>query len=187
MKRLVVVDRDGTLNEERHRLSSPEQVALLPGAAAALRSFRDLGFSIAVVTNQSVVARGQVDVAGLARIHQRLQTLLQAGGAWVDAFYYCPHLPGAGCPCRKPGTALLEQAAADFDVRLEEAFVIGDQATDIEMGRRAGATTLLVQTGYGHSTLSASVVTPAYVVPDLVAAAAVIGTIARDLRPAYSL
>ena len=180
-RRVVVLDRDGTINVERHYLADPAQVALIDGAADGLRRLRDLGLELIVVTNQSGVGRGYFTAATLDRIHEQLVGRLAAEGIRLSGIYVCPHLPADGCRCRKPGTALLEQAAREraFDPR--DAFVIGDKASDVEMGQRAGSTTLLVRTGYGAAVADSGDVTPDYVVDDLCAAARVIeGLITSD-------
>ena len=127
-----------------------------------------------VVTNQSAIGRGYFDHDTLERIHNRLLALLAAEGATVDRIYVCPHRPDEGCECRKPGPALLEQAARDFQADLTQAFVIGDKSIDIETGRRVGATTLLVRTGYGAEVAAQGGAGADYVVDDLAEAAAVI-------------
>lgn len=175
LARLVVLDRDGTLNVEKHYLSRPDQVELLPNAAAGLKRFAALGLKTVVATNQSAVARGYVDPPTLDLIHTRLRNLLAASGASLDAIYHCPHIPGLGCICRKPETDLLDRACREFRAHPWESFVIGDQATDIEMGRRAGAITFLVKTGYGLKTLDEATASPHYVVDDLLEAARIIG------------
>jgi phosphoheptose isomerase len=173
-RRVVVLDRDGTINVERHYLADPAQVELVEGAAEGLRHLGDLGLELIVVTNQSGVGRGYLTAATLDRIHDRLAECLAAEGVKLSGIYVCPHVPADGCRCRKPGPALLEQAARKqaFDPR--DAFVIGDKASDVELGRRAGSTTLLVRTGYGTATADSGEVTPDYVVDDLRAAARVI-------------
>lgn len=174
MPRIAFLDRDGTINVERHYLSDPQQVELLANTAAGIQALRELGLKVVVVTNQSGIGRGYFDHRALEHIHGRLRSLLVAAGTDVDAFYSCPHRPDDGCACRKPQAGLLEQAAHDLSARLEEAFVIGDQQCDVEMGRRAGATTLLVTTGYGLETSRQADVKPHYVVADLLEAAHVI-------------
>lgn len=184
MRCLIALDRDGTLNVERNYLSSPDQLELLPGVVEGIRALRVFGCTIVVVTNQSAVARGFIDLALLDRIHARLQELLREQGVDVDAFFVCPHMPDAGCRCRKPGTHLLEEAVEARDVDEGHVFVIGDQETDIEMGHRFGATTMLVLTGYGERTLKEGRVHPDYVVTDLVAAAAIVGNHLHVVAPA---
>lgn len=127
LTRLVAVDRVGTLNVERHHLTSPEQLELLPNVAAGLCIMRNMGLAVVVITNQSAVDRGYVDLLTLERIHSRLRYLLSKSGAILDVIYICPHLPQKRCNCRKPGTALLRQAARDFGADPKRAFVIGDQ------------------------------------------------------------
>jgi D-sedoheptulose 7-phosphate isomerase len=177
MARLVILDRDGTINVEKHYLSDPGQLELIDNAAQGVRLLRGMGLKVVVVTNQSAVDRGYLDLEALDGIHRRLSELLRMQGAEIDAIYFCPHRPEENCRCRKPGVELLEQAASDFGADLREAFVVGDKSCDIEMGRRVGATTLLVRTGYGHRTLADQETSVDYVVEDLLGAARVIETI----------
>jgi len=164
----IVLDRDGTIIEEREYLSRPDQVMLIPGVGAALRKLKEMGFGLVVTTNQSGVGRGFFDEEQLTRIHQRLNELLAAEGVHLDGFYVCIHKPDEGCDCRKPRLGLLQKAAEELGFRPENSIVIGDKDCDIDMGRKAGAVTFLVRTGYGaqfESTASAD-----FVVDDLVAA-----------------
>jgi D-glycero-D-manno-heptose 1,7-bisphosphate phosphatase len=150
----ALVDRDGTLNVEdpgRYVLR-PEEFVLLPGALEGLRRLRDLGLPIAIVTNQSPIARGWIDRWELGEIHGKMRDLLSGGGVELAGIYVCPHGPGDGCACRKPGTELLLRAASDLGSDPSEGFLIGDTSSDIEAGRRAGMTTLLVLTGHGRET-----------------------------------
>jgi D-glycero-D-manno-heptose 1,7-bisphosphate phosphatase len=172
--RLVILDRDGTINVEKHYLSDPDCMELLPHAAAGIKHMQDLGLKVIVVTNQSAIGRGYFGHDTLERIHDRLLTLLAAEGAAVDGIYTCPHHPDEECACRKPKPGLLEQAARDFEADLTQAFVIGDKAIDIEAGRQVGTTTLLVRTGYGADVAAQGRAGADYVVADLAEAAAVI-------------
>ena len=172
-RRFVVLDRDGTILEERKYLSDPEEAKLIPGVGAALRDLRKMGFGLVVITNQSGIGRGFFDHAQLARVHERLQELLDSEGVHLDRLYVCPHKPDDGCNCRKPKIGLLQKAAEDLGFRPEDTIVIGDKASDIEMGRAAGALTLLVRTGYGAQ--FESEIEADCVVDDLVAAAEAIG------------
>ena len=177
--RLVILDRDGTINVEKYCLADPNGVQLLPNAAVGIRRMGDLGLKVVVVTNQSAIGRGYFDRDTLERIHERLLTLLAAQGAMVDGIYICPHHPDENCACRKPRPGLLEQAAREFQADLALAFVIGDKAIDIEVGRRVGATTLLVRTGYGAEVAVQGGAGADYVVADLAEAAAVIEKLTR--------
>src|SRR5271166_4576848 len=109
--RFVALDRDGTIIVERQYLSDPEAVELLPGAAAGLRTMRNLGLGLVVVTNQSAVGRGYFDLARLDEIHGRLRELLAGEDVTIDGIYVCPHTPEDGCRCRKPLPILLKRAA----------------------------------------------------------------------------
>jgi D-glycero-D-manno-heptose 1,7-bisphosphate phosphatase len=149
MKRAVFLDRDGTINREVDFLSDPDEVELLPGAAEAIARLNKERWLVIVVTNQSGVGRGYFTEEAVRKVNQRLQTLLASDGALIDAIYYCPHHPDAGCDCRKPATGLLRQAVNDFDIDLGHSFVAGDKVSDVEMGHRAGCKTILVLTGYG--------------------------------------
>src|SRR5205814_10109378 len=151
VNRAVILDRDGTIIEERHHLADAEDVALIPGAAAALRDLRSLGLVVVVVTNQSVVGRGLVDETGLASIHDRMRELLRAEGADVDATYPCPHLPDGGCTCRKPLPGLVQQAAGDLGFDPAASFLVGDHLGDMQLAGAAGATPILVLTGHGEA------------------------------------
>lgn len=171
-RRFVLIDRDGTINEERHYLSLPEQLALLPGVAAGLKSLQGLGLGLAVVTNQSGIGRGYFDQAALERVHQRLIALLRAEGVTLDGIYSCPHGPDEDCDCRKPRPGMIAQAAREHGFDPAQAFVIGDKGVDMDLGRAVGAVTLLVRTGYGRRWEGKAAAD--YVVDDLEAAAKVI-------------
>ena len=178
----VLVDRDGTLNVEDRGsyVLRADDFALLPGALEGLRRLRDLGLPIAVVTNQSPLSRGWIDDAGLDEIHARMRELLAADGIELAGIYVCPHAPGEGCACRKPGTELLLRAAADIGAEPSEGFLVGDKESDIEAGRAAGMTTVLVLTGQGRDAVRVGA--PAdHVASDLSGAAE---TIARVLSRA---
>ena len=97
-----MIDRDGTINVEKHYLSDPDQLELIPGVAAGIRALKAAGLGVCVVTNQSGIARGYFDLAGLAKIHDRLRALLAADGAEIEGIYLCQHGPDDDCACRKP-------------------------------------------------------------------------------------
>jgi len=179
-RRFVILDRDGTLIEEREYLSDPDEVALIPGAGAALRDLQQMGLGLAVITNQSGVGRGFFDLDRVNLVHRRLQRLLAAEGVRLDGLYVCPHAPEDGCACRKPRLGLIRQASAELGFNVNESIVIGDKPADIEMGRCAGAMTVLVRTGYGAR--SEKNITADFVVDDLVAATRLIRSLFHDSR-----
>ena len=155
----LFLDRDGVLIEEVEYLARPEQVRLIPGAAAAIRKVNDAGWRVVVVSNQSGVARGLFPESLLPEIHRVIaDRLLAEAGARVDRFYYCPHHPTEGqggyridCDCRKPKPGMLLKAAAELGIDLARSWMVGDRATDLQAGAAAGCRTILVRTGYGHS------------------------------------
>jgi len=170
----VVLDRDGTIIVEQHYLSDPRQVELLPGAGRALRQLGGLGCGLVVITNQSAVGRGWLDQERLGLIHERLTELLALEGVKLHGIYVCPHTPQADCPCRKPRPELLARAAKELDFDPRDSFVIGDKASDIELGQTMGAKTFLVRTGYGVQMAMDPLLKPDYTVDDLWEAAQII-------------
>jgi D-glycero-D-manno-heptose 1,7-bisphosphate phosphatase len=173
--RFVILDRDGTINEEIDHLDRPDQVALIPGATAALRHLRSAGLGLVVLTNQANVGRGVLSPDRLDEIHTRLTALLSDEEVRLDGLYVCPHAPEDGCDCRKPRPGLALRAATDHGFRPEEAFVVGDHAADMGLGRAIGAITILVRTGHGEDELATGAGAQAdHVVADLPEAAGVI-------------
>ena len=167
MNRAALLDRDGTIIFERHYLSNPDQVELLPGAADGLLALRALGFQLVVVTNQSGLSRGYFDAASLESIHARLQELLQAEGVTLDGIYVCPHLPEDDCDCRKPRPGLALRAAAELGFDPTHSIAVGDKPCDIELGQAVGATSFLVLSGYGRETADDGMTQPDFIVSDL--------------------
>lgn len=136
------LDRDGTLIEDVGYISDPEQVVFLDGAIDALRTLRDLGFALIVVSNQSGIARGLISEQQADAVHRRFLALLEDEGVGLDAVRYCPHGPDANCSCRKPLPGLLLDAAHDLGIDLAHSVMVGDKADDVEAGRRAGCRTV---------------------------------------------
>jgi D-glycero-D-manno-heptose 1,7-bisphosphate phosphatase len=182
MKRFVLLDRDGTINVERHYLCHPDQVELLPNAAAGLAELKQLGLGVVVVSNQSGVGRGLFDEARLTEIHDRLRHILRSCGVELDGIVCCTHRPEEGCGCRKPLPGLVEIAAQEHGFSPQESFVIGDKACDIGLGRAVCARTFLVRTGYGAQQATDASVQPDYIVDDLLHAARVIGELIGSTR-----
>jgi D,D-heptose 1,7-bisphosphate phosphatase len=180
----VFLDRDGTLNVECGFLRTAKELELLPGVGAALKSLRQGGFRLVLVTNQPVVARGEASADDVAEVHRRLEWELGIAGAYLDGIYVCPHHPDAGfpgerpelkipCACRKPGTALIDQACDELEIDRDQSWMIGDQTRDIEMARRAGLKSVLVRTGAAGMD-GQYAATPDWIADDLTAAASVI-------------
>lgn len=178
----VFLDRDGTLIEEAGYLDRLDGLTLFPSTVDALRLLARGGFRLVVVTNQSGIALGLFDEAFVAATHAALQARLQAAGASIDGYYYCPHHPAGhvpehtrACECRKPEPALVHQAASDLPIDLSRSFMVGDRWTDVQLAARAGmAGGILVRTGYGRSAEARPPegTFPAMVAEDLMEAAA---------------
>lgn len=163
-QKCVFLDRDGTLNKYVGFLRNIDELELLPGVAEAIRKINVSGYLAIVVTNQPVVARGEVALGELQEIHNKLETLLGQEGAYIDALYFCPHHPHKGyegevpelkldCECRKPKAGMLLQAAKDFNIDLAASYMVGDGENDIQCGRNAGCTPILLtdkDTEMGH-------------------------------------
>jgi D-glycero-D-manno-heptose 1,7-bisphosphate phosphatase len=146
-RRAVFFDRDGTLMEDTHYCADPALVKVFPGVPEALRSLKDAGFAIFVITNQSGIGRGLISEAQYHAVEEEF--LRQAGRDWIDGSYYCPDVPGIPSACRKPEPGMVLEAAAAHRIDLAASYFVGDKSIDIECGQRAGTRTVLVLTGYG--------------------------------------
>jgi len=149
----VFLDRDGTLVDDTGYVHRPEQVHLLPGVSAALRQLRDAGFFLAVVANQSGVARGLFSEDDVHATHAHLLACLQADGAHIDRFLHCPHHPSQGivsryvvaCDCRKPRPGLLQAVAESHGIDLTKSWMVGDRREDVLAGAAAGCRTIFLE------------------------------------------
>jgi D-glycero-D-manno-heptose 1,7-bisphosphate phosphatase len=147
----ILIDRDGTLIEERQYLGDPDGVALIPGAAAGLKELSDAGCRLFLVTNQSGIGRGYFGMDGFLAVQRRIDELLERSSIFLADQAFCPHAPEERCPCRKPATGMWERLRERHGLRPEESAMIGDKPEDISFGRRAGlAVTILVLTGHGR-------------------------------------
>jgi D-glycero-D-manno-heptose 1,7-bisphosphate phosphatase len=176
----VILDRDGTLIVEKHYLSRPEQVEIIPGAAEGLKRLRSLGYGAIIVTNQSGIGRGYFGWNEVNAVHRLLTERLEADGAIIDAIYVCPHRPADDCPCRKPRPGLIVRAAQDLGFDPAESFVIGDKECDVALGRAVGAYACLVETGYGKQQLADGIAHPDFVARDVAVAAESIGLLLKN-------
>lgn len=145
----LFLDRDGVLVVDKHYLSDPDEVELIPGVCEALTKARQAGFLLIGVSNQSGLGRGRFTPNDLTRVMTRLDAMLLSGGSPLDGFFYCPHAPKDQCLCRKPLPGLLEEARLCFNWQAETSWVIGDKASDVELGRAHAMGSVLVRTGYG--------------------------------------
>jgi D-glycero-D-manno-heptose 1,7-bisphosphate phosphatase len=157
MKPAVFLDRDGTLIEESGYLDRLDRLVLYPFTVDAVRLLNRAGWPVIVISNQSGVGRGLVRESFVADAHACIADRLRAGGARIDAFFYCPHHPDAmlpayrtRCDCRKPAPGMLRAAASQLDLDLSRSVVVGDRWDDVGAARAAGARAVLVRTGYGR-------------------------------------
>lgn len=154
-QKAILLDRDGTINKYVGFLRNIGDFELLPGAAEAIRTINNSGYLAIVVTNQPVIARGEVTFDQLNAIHNKMETLLGQEGAYLDGIYFCPHHPDKGfegevpefkidCDCRKPKPGMLLKAAKDFNIDLNQSWMVGDGKNDILAGKKAGTKTALI-------------------------------------------
>jgi histidinol-phosphate phosphatase family protein len=184
----VFLDKDGTLIEDLPYNVDPRRIRLAPGAAAALPRFHDAGYVIAIVTNQSGIARGYFTPDDLFGVRDHLGAVMAELGVPLAGFYFCPHEPEGGddgppgCECRKPLPGLIHQAAVDLDIDLRRSWFIGDTWMDAVAGRQAGCRTILVGEEYRDVDDWPLERRPDHVVFDLLSAARIV-TAARPERP----
>ena len=154
-QRAIFLDRDGTINIYKGFLRNINDFELIQGIGDAIQRINEQGYLAIVVTNQPVIARGELSKEELEEIHNRMETELGKEGAYLDGIYVCPHHPDKGyegevaelkfdCACRKPKPGMLLRAAKDFNINLEESWMVGDSESDIKAGRAAGCRTALV-------------------------------------------
>lgn len=148
-QKCIFLDRDGTINKFNDLITDPQQMELLEGAAQAVKTINNLGYLAIVITNQPVIARGDVDFETLDTIHKKMETLLGKEGAYIDDLFYCPHHPDKGfegeraefkidCDCRKPKPGMILQAAQKYNIDLSASFMVGDDLRDVNAGLNAG-------------------------------------------------
>jgi D-glycero-D-manno-heptose 1,7-bisphosphate phosphatase len=150
LRRAVFLDRDGTICEEMGYVNHIDRLQVFPYAAAAIRQLNEAEIPVVVITNQSGIARDIFPESLVHQVHKKMISQLAAGGAWIDAIYFCPHKTEDACECRKPNPGLLERAAREHGLDLANSWVVGDRYADLEMAHAVGARSILVMTGYGR-------------------------------------
>ena len=155
LQKAIFLDRDGTINKYVGFLNNIDEFEILPGVSEAIQIINNSGYLAIVVTNQPVIARGELTYEELDKIHNKMETLLGSEGAYLDAIYFCPHHPHKGfkgevvnlkinCECRKPKPGMLLEAARDFNISLTQSWIIGDGENDINAGKTVGCKTALI-------------------------------------------
>lgn len=168
-----MLDRDGTINRDSPEyIKSPTEWRPLPGSPEAIARLHEAGYTVAVASNQSGLARGLFDEQTLIAIHEKMRSIVRQAGGAIDCIVWCPHHPRDHCDCRKPQPGLLSRLATHYGVALDGVPVIGDSARDLEAARRVGARPVLVRTGNGARTEAAGDTHGAEVYDDLAAAVA---------------
>jgi D-glycero-D-manno-heptose 1,7-bisphosphate phosphatase len=153
--KLIILDRDGVINQESDAyIKSPDEWLPIPGSLAAIAQLNRHKYQVAIATNQSGVARGYYTHDTLAAIHAKMNDALTAEGAHIDLIRFCPHGPNDGCHCRKPKPGLLKEIMQHCDVSPSETLVIGDSLRDIQAAHAAHCHAALVKTGHGEATLA---------------------------------
>ncbi len=150
MDKWLILDRDGVINYDSDDfIKSPDEWRPLPGSLEAIAALNAAGYRIAVISNQSGLARGLFDHDTLTAIHHKFQTLLKNKGGQVERIYFCPHGPDDHCACRKPLPGLFNQFAEEFNVDLGDIYAVGDSVRDLKAARSSGARCVLLRTGNG--------------------------------------
>lgn len=150
---LVILDRDGVINRDSDNfIKSADEWLPLPGSIDAIARLTTAGFTVVVATNQSGLGRGLLDQTALDEIHDKMHSMVETAGGRIDHVVYCPHLPDAGCDCRKPLPGLFTQIGDHYSIRLDGVPAIGDSLRDLQAAKTAGATPILVRTGNGART-----------------------------------
>ena len=173
--KVVFLDRDGVINRDSpDYIKSWEEFVFLPGSLEALKLLHDRGYSSILVTNQSAVARGMLTREALEQMFRRMRQAVVAAGGEIADIFYCPHMPDAGCGCRKPKPGMIKTAQSKYGIDLKAAVMVGDSSKDILCAREAGVgRTILVRTGNGASAeieLADLEIAPDYIAGDLLAA-----------------
>ena len=147
----IFLDRDGVINKEVGYLSSPDKFDFIDGTIEALKTLKQKGFLLIIITNQAGIARGYYSVENLSNIHKKMNDILQQNEIILDGIYYCPHHPDftGSCDCRKPKPGMMLKAKDKFNIDMKNSFMVGDTLNDIKAGLNANCKTVLVLTGYG--------------------------------------
>ncbi len=171
--KLLILDRDGVVNYDSDAyIKSLDEWIPLPGAVEAIARLSKAGWTVAVATNQSGLARGYYDVATLEAMHTRLRELVAEQGGEVGLIVHCPHGPDDGCACRKPKPGMLQQIAAHYGVPLHGVWFVGDSSGDLMAAQAVDCQPVLVKTGKGERTLAQALPADTLVFDDLAAVAA---------------
>lgn len=185
----IFLDRDGTIIEDRHYLSSPGDLSFLPGATRTMQAMQAAGCRLFLVTNQSGIGRGYFSLEDYQHVHEALLEMLAGQGIYLTDTSFCPHAPGRGCSCRKPSTGMWEQIRARQGISARKSVMLGDKEEDISLGRNCGfAACILLGTGKGEKSLARLGISPGpagWMEPDAPDLPGMPSAVARDLPSAW--
>jgi D-glycero-D-manno-heptose 1,7-bisphosphate phosphatase len=150
--KLIILDRDGVINNDALFVKTPHEWKPLPGSLEAIAKLTQAGYKVVVVTNQSGVGRGLLDMTTLNAIHTKMQKAVHDAGGRIDAIFYCPHPEDAKCVCRKPNTGMFEELSERLQTPLKGVPCVGDSIRDLQAAQAMGAQPILVLTGKGERT-----------------------------------
>ncbi len=152
--KLIILDRDGVINEDSDEyIKSPEEFIPIPGSLEAIARLNHAGYRVAIISNQSGIARKYFNTETLQSIHEKLRGLLADIGGHIDTILYCPHGPDDQCNCRKPKTGLFDELKNRLHIRFDNTIAVGDSLRDLQAAKAVGAKPVLVKTGKGLRTL----------------------------------
>lgn len=165
--KLIILDRDGVINEDSNDfIKSPDEFIPIPGSLEAIARLNHAGYRVAVISNQSGIARKLLNTTNLQNIHEKLRGLLADIGGNIDTILYCPHGPHEECNCRKPKNGLFEELKNRLHVRFNNTLAVGDSLRDMQAAQASGAKPVLVKTGKGLHTLQNKSLSPTIPVYD---------------------
>ena len=153
--KLIILDRDGVINHDSDQfIKSPEEWQPIDGSLDAIAFLTQAGYTIAVATNQSGIARGYFNVQTLNEMHAKMHKLVRQAGGEISGVWFCPHTADSQCDCRKPKPGMIYDILERFKADPAETWLVGDSLRDLQAMHEAGGKTALVMTGKGKKTLS---------------------------------
>jgi len=157
MIKLIVLDRDGVINEELGKpVSTPDEWVPIPGSLEAIARLHQSGWHVAVATNQSGIERGILELNALHAVHQRMHELVNQAGGKIDVVAFCPHSEASQCDCRKPAPGMIYTITERLDIDPSKVVMVGDSLRDMQAAMATAATPIIVRTGNGQSTLDSN-------------------------------
>ena len=167
LRRCVFIDRDDTIAKDVPYCDSPDKFHLFPGIPEQIKRLNDAGFLVIMITNQSGIGRGYFTEDTLGKIHEKMNSDIEAAGGHIDAIYYCPHRPDENCQCRKPKTAMGEKAVKEHGIDVNRSYMVGDSDADMGFGDRLGCSTIRVDGNFKFKDAVDKIITENSEQPDI--------------------